>query len=178
MSRSWRVLEKSIKTHLVASLLPSVYTLSDMLQSVCRVCYYSRVIETEATVPASAISRKELAPNVWLWQDEKDGQFVEIVLPPFELNDLIEQCVQTFPEYVVRLCDTLAQREPTAITPETKFSPDLKKGILNTQILGTVLVRHRIREEQATPILPELKQAFGLAMQGRLRLTAHPLPEV
>jgi hypothetical protein len=135
------------------------------------------VIKPETTVTA-ARSEKQLAPHVWLRQDERDGQYVEIVMPPFELNDLIDECVQHFPEYVVQLCMALAERDATAITPETDFSPDLTKGILNTQILGTVLARHRVREAQAVPILPELHQAFGLAMQGRLRLTADPVPDL
>lgn len=135
------------------------------------------MIETEPAIAKSASFERELAPNVWLRQDEEDGQYVEIVLPPFELNDLIEECTRSFPEYVIQLCEGLARREPTALTPGTNLSPELAKGILNTQLLGTVLARYSVCNEQAVPLLPELNQAFGLAIQGRLRLTADPLPD-
>ena len=120
---------------------------------------------------------RPLAPGVWLCQNKTDGQFVEIVMPPFELNDLIEDCIASFPQYVIQLCQVLAHQDPQALTPENRFSPELMRGLWNTQVLGTHLTRQGIREERALPILPELHQAFGLAMRGRLRLLANPVPD-
>lgn len=143
-------------------------------------CYDDNVIKTESPTPVvvnHVAYMRPLAPGVWLCQNETNGQFVEIVMPPFELNDLIQECTQTFPQYVIQLCEVLAQADPLALTPETKFSPELIRGLWNTQVLGTLLTRQGIREERALPLLPELEQAFGLAMRGRLRLTADPIPE-
>lgn len=120
---------------------------------------------------------RPVAPGVWLCQNETNGQFVEIVMPPFELNDLIQECTQTFPQYVIQLCEMLAHDELGALTPEAKFPPELALGLWNTQVLGTLLTRHGIRDDKALPILPELQQAFGLAMRGRLRLLADPNPK-
>lgn len=138
------------------------------------------MIESQSTVPAPpGISfERELAPNVWLRNDVEAGQFVEIVMPPFEMNDLITECEANLPAYVIQVCQRLALREPQSLTPGTRLSPERVKGLLNTQILGTVLTRHQIQGERALQILPELQQAFGLAMQGRLRLTAHPVPDL
>lgn len=131
-----------------------------------------------AQVQSKTVSERELAPNVWLKQTEQDGQFVEIVMPPFELNDLIGECERMFPAYAIQVLDMLARHDPTALTPDKKLTPQLTKGLFNTQILGTVLTRHHVSEEKAVPILPELQQAFGLVMRGRLILTADPLPEL
>jgi len=138
------------------------------------------VIESEITVHAQSVIpfECELAPNVWLRDEPDAGQFVEIVMPPFELNDLIAQCEANLPEYVIQVCKRIALRHPECLTSETKFSPARIKGLLNTQILGTVLAHHKVRGERAVSILPELKQAFGLAMHGRLRLTADPVPDL
>lgn len=143
-------------------------------------CYDDSVIKTEIPTPVvvkDAAYMHPLAPGVWLCQNESDGQFVEIVMPPFELNDLITECIAGFPQYVIQLCQVLAHQDPHALTPETKFSPEMMQGLWNTQVLGTHLTRQRIREQRALPLLPELHQAFGLAMQGRLRLLADPIPE-
>lgn len=138
------------------------------------------MIETalETTPQAVAAFEHELAPNVRLRQTQSDGQFVEIVMPPFEINDLLDGCIADFPDYVIRLCQTLEQRDQTRLTPSTVFTPETMKGLLNTQILGTALARHPIRPEDTLSRLPELKLAFGLAMKGRLRLTADPVPEL
>lgn len=120
----------------------------------------------------------EIGPDIWLRQTEADGQFVEIILPPFELNDLIAECEQSFPAYAIQVLDALAKHDPTALEPDQRLTPELTKGLFNTQLLGTLLSRHQVRDEQAVPILPELQQAFGLVMRGRLRLTADPLPDV
>jgi len=121
---------------------------------------------------------RELAPNVWLKQTDDDGQFVEIIMPPFELNDLITECEQTFPAYAIQVLDALAKHDPTVLEPHQRLTPELTKGLFNTQLLGTLLTRYQVWQEQAVPILPELHQAFGLVMRGRLRLTADPLPDV
>lgn len=145
------------------------------------ICYDAGVIETESALcdsPSHISSACELAPNVWLRDDPDAGQFVEIVMPPFELNDLIARCEANLPVYVLQVCERLALRHPEALSPETKFSPARIQGLLNTQILGSVLAEQNVRGERALPILSELKQAFGLAMQGRLRLTADPVPNL
>lgn len=123
------------------------------------------------------LSEHELAPNVWLKQSEQEGQFVEIVMPPFELNDLITECEQTFPVYAIQVLEILVRRDPVALSPNTRLTPELTKGLFNTQLLGTLLTRHQVSADKAVSILPELQQAFGLVMRGRLRLTADPVPE-
>lgn len=138
------------------------------------------MLKTESRTPI-ALKHAEymhpLAPGVWLCQNETDGQFVEITMPPFELNDLIQECTQTFPQYVIQLCEAIARDEPGSLTPGTQFSPELIHGLWNTQVLGVLLTRQGIREERALPLLPELHQAFDLAMRGRLRLLADPMLE-
>lgn len=131
-----------------------------------------------ATAPSVGSFEGELAPHVWLRNEPEAGQFVEIVMPPFELNDLISECEANLPGYVIQVCERLALRDPQGLTPETRFSREQVQGLLNTQILGTVLTRHQIRGERALHIMPELQQAFGLAMKGRLRLTADPVPDL
>lgn len=138
------------------------------------------MVENAFTVPAPSVVAfdRALAPNVWLREEQEAGQFVEIVMPPFELNDLIAECEASLPDYVIEVCKRVAVRHPECLTSETDFSPARIKGLLNTQILGTVLTRHQIHGERAVQILPELQRAFGLAMQGRLRLTADPVPDL
>lgn len=138
------------------------------------------MIQTEFGVRAasSSISDREVAPHVWLKQNEQDGQFVEIVMSSFELNDLLHECKKTFPAYAIQVLEVLARNDPTSLEAETKLTPELTKGLFNTQLLGTVLSRAQVWEEKAVPILPELQQAFGLVMRGRLRLTADPIPNV
>lgn len=120
---------------------------------------------------------RKIGPNVWLRQTETDGQFVEITMPPFELNDLLAECESCFPVYLVQLFEILAKDESETINSPGTLSEELTRGIRNTQILGAALQRHDIRRERAMPLLPELHQAFGLAMKGRLRLTADPIPD-
>jgi hypothetical protein len=134
------------------------------------------VIET-AHAQSIPSRERELAPNVWLKQTNQDGQFVEIVMPPFELNDLIQECESSFPTYAIQVLEVLARNDPTALVPGMKLTLELTKGLFNTQILGTVLTRHQVCEEKALPVMTELQQAFGLVMQGRLRLTADPILE-
>lgn len=127
------------------------------------------------TAPAS---ERQLAQNVWLRQNETDGQYVEIVMPPFELNDLLDECAHYFPQYVIQVCGVLAKHEPDLLTSPTRLTTDMIQGLMNTQILGRVLERKQVQHEKAIPLLPELHQAFGLAMKGRLRLTADPVPDL
>lgn len=129
-------------------------------------------------IETAPVSEFRLAPNVWLRQDEVDGQYVEIVMPPFELNDLIDDCVRAFPQYTIQVCDALSRRDPELVTPEARLSPEMVRGLFNTQVLGSVLARQQVRGAEAIPVLPELQQAFGLAMKGRLRLTADPVPDL
>jgi len=136
------------------------------------VCYYGGVIETAPS------SERLLAQNVWLRQTDADGQFVEIVMPPFELSDLLDECVHSFPQYVIQVCEVLAQREPELMSSNTRFTPEMIRGLMNTQILGKVLERQHVRKEKALPIMSELQQAFGLVMKGRLRLIADPIPDL
>lgn len=121
---------------------------------------------------------RELAPNVWLRQNETEGQFVEIVMPPFEIHDLLAECEHYFPMYVIQVFGMLAKSHPKTIAPPIRLSSEMTTGIRNTQILGTVLARHEVRGERAVNLLPELHQAFGLAMKGRIRLTADPVPDL
>lgn len=123
-------------------------------------------------------SEQELAPNVWLRQTETEGQFVEIVMPPFELSDLIKECEHHFPIYAIQVLQILAKSHPETMAHPLSLSDEMKNGLKNTQILGTMLTRHQVQGERAIGILPELQQAFGLAMKGRLRLTADPIPDL
>jgi hypothetical protein len=138
----------------------------------CRpICYHPRVSTCERAAAASAtLSEREMAPGVWLCQNEVDGQFVEIVLPLTDLQRLLRACEQEFPQYAIRLCQTLAARG-SGITVESILTPELLHGVFNTQVLGLV-----VRERQVGPQpRPEdyllWQQAFGLALKGRLRLT-------
>lgn len=123
-------------------------------------------------------SERELAHNVWLRQTDADGQFVEIVMPPFELSDLLEECAQSFPLYAIQVFEVLAKNHSLPTNEPINLSGEMKEGLKNTQILETVLTRYQVRGERALTILPELHQAFGLAMKGRLRLTADPIPDL
>lgn len=137
------------------------------------------MIETASDTRSTSIAteERELAPNVWLRQNETDGQFVEIVMPPFELHDLLEECERDFPMYALQVFETLAKSHPMTISSPLTLSTEMTTGIRNTQILGTVLARHEVCGDRALNILPELQQAFGLAMKGRIRLTADPVPD-
>lgn len=137
------------------------------------------MIETARTAYGQSIPscERELAAHVWLKQNAEEGQYVEIVMPPFELNELIQECERSFPAYAIQVLELLARRDPTALTPDTRLTPELTRGLFNTQLLGTVLTRQHVWQEKAIPILPELQQAFGLVMQGRLHLTVDPLPD-
>lgn len=123
-------------------------------------------------------SERKVAPHVWLRQTEADGQFVEIVLPPFELNALMEECERSFPAYAIQVLEVLARNDAAALEPDTQLTPELTKGLFNTQLLGTVLTQDQVCADNAVRMLPELQQAFGLAMRGGLRLTADPIPEL
>ena len=116
----------------------------------------------------------EIAPGVWLRQEEVDGQFVEIILPSTEMQQLIEECERDFPRYAVKLTQRVAARNDSP-EEELHFDPSQIQGIFNTQLLGTVLVRHQIYPRvspDSSRAFPYLQQPFGLAMRGRLRLTA------
>lgn len=115
---------------------------------------------------------------MWLRQTDREGQFVEIVMPPFELSDLLTECEQYFPMYAVQVFQTLARHQTLTAAEPITLSDEMKDGLKNTQILGTVLIRYQVRGQRAINILPELQQAFGLAMKGRLRLTANPIPDL
>lgn len=133
--------------------------------------------ETEIAAEAKQAPRseRELAPGVLLCQEEQAGQFVEIILPVFDMQQLIRECERDFPEYAIKLCQAAVERHSESITPETTFTPELIKGMLNTQILGTVLSRHPQRPDESIGVISDLEQAFGLAMKGHFRLTADPL---
>lgn len=120
----------------------------------------------------------ELASNIYLRQDENEGQYVEIVLPRGELQKLIRQCRSEFPEYVTRVCELLVERDPAVLTPRTRLSAELMHGLWNSQLLGTVLAQQEVSGERAITRIPELTQAFGLAMRGRLRLRSIPITEL
>lgn len=126
----------------------------------------------------TAAKGRELAPNVRLRQTETEGQFVEIVMPPFELNDLLEECERAFPMYAMQVFEVLAKSHPESMTPPMRLSLEMSQGLRNTQILGMVLTRQEVRGERALDRMSELQQAFGLAMKGRLRLTADPVPDL
>lgn len=135
------------------------------------------------TVPSSNTIQEngitgEFAPRVWLRQTELDGQFVEIILPTFQLSNLLHECEQYFPMYAIQVLQVLSKSDPDLAVGPMNLSPELTNGLKNTQILGTLLTRHQVRGERATQILPELHQAFGLAMKGRVRLTADPVPDL
>lgn len=143
------------------------------------ICYDACVIET--VLPSNATQENcttsEITPNVWLRQTETEGQFVEILLPPFELSDLLDECEQYFPMYAVQVLQVLSKSHPEVIAGPMNLSSEMTNGLKNTQILGTLLTRQQVRGERAKQILPELQQAFGLAMKGRLRLTVDPMPD-
>jgi len=82
--------------------------------------------------------KRKLAPNVWLRQNEREGQFVEIVLPPFELSDLLEECAQYFPMSAVQVFHVFSKTHPELVTGPLDLSPELTDGLKNTQILGTL----------------------------------------
>lgn len=134
-------------------------------------------VESEIAVEVAQAPRseRELAPGVFLCQEEQAGQFVEIILPAFQMQQLIRECERDFPEYAIRLCQAVVERHSDSITPETTFTPELIKGMLNTQILGTALSRHPQKPDESIGVISDLEQAFGLAMKGHLRLTADPL---
>lgn len=118
---------------------------------------------------------RDLAPGVRLCQEKRAGQFVEIVLPVFELHKLVRECERDFPDYAIALCQATAERRSESITPETTFTSEIIQGMLNTQILGTVLSRHPPKMDESIGVISDLEQAFTLAMKGRLRLIADPL---
>lgn len=99
-------------------------------------------------------------------------------MPPFEWSDVLDECERSFPLYTIQVLQVMAKTHPDSLTGPLRLSPELTEGLKNTQILGTVLSRHQVRGERAMGILPELHQAFGLAMKGRLRLTADPIPDL
>lgn len=99
-------------------------------------------------------------------------------MSPFDLNDLLAECERSFPMYAVQVFQVLAKAHPDTLTNPAPLSDELTAGLKNTQILGTVLTRHQVRGTRAVGILPELQQAFGLAMKGLLRLTADPVPDL
>lgn len=132
-----------------------------------------REIVHERVEPSSF--ERELAPGVYLRQEEEEGQFVEIVLPVFEMHQLVRECERDFPQYAITLCQAAVERNPQSITPETKFTPEILQGMLNTQILGTALSRNPSKRDTSIGVISDLEQAFVLAMKGRLRLTADPL---
>ncbi len=131
-------------------------------------------MKSERPVPArgNASYEQEVAPHIWLKQNEAEGQFVEIVMPLWDLTDVLLECQVHFPSYAIQVLKTLAKQDPTILAPKTRMTEEQKQGLMNTQILGTVLARQNVREQKALARMPELQQAFGLAMKGRLRVTA------
>ena len=122
------------------------------------------------------VSRFEqsLVPGVWLRQTEAEGQFVEIVLPLSELQHIVRRCERDFPRYALRLCERLSGRESPFELPALS-RPEVLQVLFNTHLLGSVLARHGVLQSENREVYPFLEQAFGLALRGRLRLTAEPL---
>ena len=135
------------------------------------------MIETErGTSPEFLVAvDREIVPGVWVRQRELEGQFVEIVLPLPEMREVIQACERDFPRYAAKFCHMAAKRNSSSINPDSIFEAELVQGIFNTQILGMVLGKSELRAEDTLAAFPLLEQAFGLALKGRLRLTAEPL---
>lgn len=135
------------------------------------------MIETERGTGSELLvgGDREIVPGVWVRQEEPEGQFVEIVMPLTEMREVIRECERDFPHYAVKLCQVAAERNSRSITPDSIFEPELVQGIFNTQILGTVLGKRELRAEDTLAAFSLLEQAFGLALKGRLKLTADPL---
>ncbi len=105
------------------------------------------------------------------WDDQGRGH-VEIRLPEPEMDAILETCQREFPDFVIRVFQSLAS-EPGRVA-EGKSVSELTPDLVNMQVLAAVLDRQGLPDPERGPHRELLERSFRLALHGQFRLITGP----
>lgn len=127
---------------------------------------------SECTKDHVPVGNREIVSGLWLSHDEAVGEFVEVVLPPGEMDEILGQCRKEFPEFLTRAGVVTAEsgngRDEREDLRRLRL---LARGLSNIQVICVTLEHRHLDAADLARVLPVVQQAFRLALQGRFKLT-------